>query len=491
MATKPPLATAKTGLHNPNKASSEEVSEMADKPTRDNLMPETSRRSLIKGAAITAGAALTSLSQSSAEAASSLPDPSATGIDHIVLLMQENRSFDHMLGWVPGANGVQAGRTFVDTMGSTQSSHLLTLFQNCSSADPDHSWQGGRTQLADGAMNGFLQTAKAGDTFPIGYYSATDLPFFAAAARYWTICDSYHCGILGPTYPNRFYMHAGQTDRISNTASVSTLPTIWDSAAAAGVSARYYYSDAAYTALWGSKYASISKPFSQFQADAAAGNLPSISYVDPRFAGEGAGTSTDDHPLADVRNGQVLMNEVYTTLSTSPSWAKTLLIINYDEWGGFADHVAPQMAPVSAAEVAAGNVDVHNADGTGMAYLGFRTPLLLIGPRARRGSVSHSAYDPNAILNFMCWRFGLAPVGVRATTSGNIATALNFSGAPDLSLPPAVDLLPFNPNGPTYGSSCTTNPMANIEEIYKTFGQHYADLDGLKRLMLESGFQRA
>jgi phospholipase C len=465
---------------------------MANTPTStpENRLSEPSRRAVLKGAA-GAAAMVSAMQVAAAEAAAGLPAPAASGIDHIVVLMQENRSFDHMLGWVPGANGVQAGRTFADLDGNTQSSHHLTLFQNCSSHDPDHSYQGGRTQLAGGAMNGFLLTQPAGDTFPIGYYGAQDVLFFASAARNWTICDAYHCGILGPTYPNRIYMHTGQTDRNANTLAPSSLPTIWDAAAASGVSAKYYYQDEAFTVFWGNKYTSISQPFSQFQADAASGNLPSISYIDPRYINEGAGTSTDDHPLADIRNGQVLMNEVYTTLANSPNWAKTLLIINYDEWGGFADHVAPTLAPVSAAEVAAGNVDVLNPDGSGMAYLGFRTPLLLIGPRARRGSVSHAPYDPNAILNFICWRFGLSGLGARATTSGNIATALNFSGAPNLTLPPPVDLLPFNPAGMTYGQACSTNPMANLEELNKSFGQHFADLDGMSQMMLKFGFQRA
>jgi phospholipase C len=465
---------------------------MADRPKTDTPFAQTTRRSLIKGAAMAAGTAALnpSLHPSAAQAASVLPsNPATSGIDHIVVLMQENRSFDHMLGWVPGAAGVQAGRSFVDTAGNVQTSHHLTLFQNCSSSDPDHSWTGGRTELASGAMNGFLLTANAGDTFPIGYFTAADLAFFNFAQRNWTICDGYHCGILGPTYPNRFYIHSGQTDRISNTAAVSTLPTIWDSAAAAGVSARYYYQDAAYTALWGSKYSSISKPFSQFQSDAASGNLPSISYVDPRFVNEGAGTSTDDHPLADVRNGQVLMNEIYTTLSSAPTWPNTLFIIIYDEWGGFADHVAPTMAPVSAAEAAAGNLDVSGSPD--LAYLGFRVPCVLIGPRAYRGTVSHGAYDPNAVLNFICWRFGLQTLGIRATTSGNIGTALNWTGAPNTSLPapiPTSTLAAFNASGPTYGQSCAVNPLVDNEEILRSFAQHFADINELQGLMLKHGF---
>ncbi len=360
----------------------------------------------------------------------------------------ENRSFDHVLGWVPGAAGKQAGRIFLDTKGNPQNSHLLTLFQNCSSSDPNHSFGGGRTQLNNGAMDGFLLTAHAGDTFPIGYYTAADVPFFAAAARNWTICDHYFCSMLGPTWPNRFYMHSGQTDRLTtggptpDTNSLqSILPTIWDLAAAAGVSASYFFSDSAFTALWGNKYNTISLPIAQFFSAAAAGTLPSISYIDPRFGGEAQGTSNDDHPLADIRNGQVLMNTVYQALTTSPNWARTLLIINYDEWGGFADHVAPAMAPVSAHEVGIGNVDVVNPDGTGSAFLGFRVPCLLIGPRARRGSVASAQYDANAILNFITWRFGLPGLGVRATTSGNIATALNFSGAPNVTVPPPANLV--------------------------------------------------
>jgi phospholipase C len=330
---------------------------MTEKLSEENksAAADTTRRTVIRGAAAMAGAAAISsaLPRFAAAAGTSLPPPGESGINHIVVLMMENRSFDHILGWLPGANGVQAGRSFVDTNGNVQESFALTKFQNCASADPDHSFGGGRIQLNGGAMNGFLQTARAGDTFPIGYFGPSAVPFFANAARYWTICDQYFCSILGPTWPNRFYMHSGQTDRLTtggptiDTNSLLSIlsPTIWDLAADAGISARYYFGDEAFTALWGNKYASISFPFAQFQADAAAGTLPAISYVDPRFIGEAQGTSNDDHPLADIRNGQVLMNTVYQALTKSPNWPNTLLVINYDEWGGFADHVAPPMGP--------------------------------------------------------------------------------------------------------------------------------------------------
>lgn len=450
----------------------------------------TTRRGLIKGAA---GSAAAMAAAASAQAALP-PDPAACGVDHIVVLMQENRSFDHMMGWVPGARGAQAGRGFTDKAGTSVASHKLARFQNCSSADPNHSWGGGRIHVAGGAMDGFLLTEPAGDTFAAGYYEEEQVAFFSFAAKHWTICDGYHTGVLGPTFPNRFYMHAGQTDRKSNTRDKSTLPTIWDRAAAKGVSTGYYYQDLAFTSFWGDKYAHISKTFAQFKADAAAGALPAISFVEARAKGESAGSSTDDHPLADIRNGQVLMNEVYTTLSQAPTWKSTLFIIIYDEWGGFADHVVPPMGPVSAAEAAAGNVDIRHADGTAMAYLGIRTPCVLIGPRAHRGAVARGAFDPNAILNFMCWRFGLEPLGVRAATSGNIGSALNWAAPARTDLPPPIPrtvLAAFNPDGPSYGLACAVNPLVDNERVLQSFARHFADIDAIKQRMIEHGFQVA
>ena len=477
----------------------------SSKPNPEQPAAGASRRAVIKGVAGMAGAAAIGSAFPSlatpmaparpAAAFGTLPLPEDTGIDHVVVIMMENRSFDHMLGWVPGANGVQAGRSFTDTNGQSFDSFHLTKFENCTSADPDHGFGAGRTQLAHGDMNGFLLTQPAGDQFPIGYYEAADVPFFAMVAQNYTICDNYFCSILGPTWPNRFYMHCGQTDRLSTGGTttdtgglVSILPTIWDAAAYAGVSAHYYYNDSAYTALWGGQYSDISFTFAQFQADAAAGTLPSISYVDPPFVGEAQGTSSDDHPLANIMNGQVFMNRVYQILAASPNWERTLLVITYDEWGGFADHVMPPMAPVSAHEASIGNVDTPlNPDGSGMAYLGFRVPCLLIGPRVRRGFVAHDQYDTNAILNFMTWRFGLQGLGIRATTSGNIATAIDFSAQPDLSAPQA-DLV-----NQVYGGACADDPQAMLDpvQVHESFAQHFADLDKVKALMVEHNFKLA
>jgi len=145
----------------------------------------------------------------------------------------ENRSFDHFLGWLPGANGQQAGLTYLDSQGEAHPTSRLNTFAGSSHPDPDHTYAGGRSEYNNGKMDGWLRTTN--DTFSIGYYIEEDLPFFSALARNFTTLDNYFSSILSSTTPNRIFQHAGQTDRLSNTSALSTLPTIWDSLAAAGL----------------------------------------------------------------------------------------------------------------------------------------------------------------------------------------------------------------------------------------------------------------
>ncbi len=360
-----------------------------------------------------------------------LPAPASSGIDHIVLVTMENRSFDHFLGWVPRSEGVQSGLRYSDAFGSVHPTFALAPdpafgFESCGWADPNHSYEAGRTNLGADKMNGWLLTADTnktrGDRLPIGYFRADDLPFYKAAAAEYSVCDYYFSGILSETYPNRLYLHSGQTDRLGNSLLTSSLPTIWDRLAAKSVSRKYYYSDVAFTALYGTKYTDISTKMDTFFADAAAGTLPGFSMVDPRFGGAANASSNDDHPHADVRNGQAFVSQVYDALRKSPNWPTTLMIVVYDEWGGFFDHVVPPVRPVSAEEKTLGN------DGR----LGFRVPCLLMGPRVPRAQVSRYPYDPSSIHKLLEWRFGLEPLGVRAGEAAtvNLAQALDFFSTP-------------------------------------------------------------
>src|SRR5216683_1473339 len=227
-------------------------------------------------------------------AASAAARKNSAAIRHIVVLTMENRSFDHFLGWVPGADGAQAGLTYPDKSGGLHATHELAPdFQGCSFGDPDHSYSGGRSEYDGGRNDGWLFV---NDVFSIGYYTQADLAFWGKAVPLWTTFDHYHPAILAETFPNRIYLHAGQADRISNTFAISHLPTIWDRLSAAGLKGRYYFSDVPFLALWGFKYLGISRLIWEFYRDAAAGTLPEVSFVDGEFAQEAIGTGNDDHP---------------------------------------------------------------------------------------------------------------------------------------------------------------------------------------------------
>jgi phospholipase C len=371
-----------------------------------------------------------------ATAPGTLPPPGSSGLEHIVVVMMENRSFDHFLGWLPGADGRQAGLTYLDRQNVAHPTHALAPdFQGCGLSDPDHSYRGARQEYHGAACDGWLQ-AGANDLYSIGYYTQTDLPFLGAHAPYWTACDRYFAAILGPTFPNRLYQYAAQTDRISNTTDISALPTIWDRLGAAAISSGYYYSDIPVLALWGTRYFDISHPLASFLTACAAGTLPHVSFVDPSlFSGD---QGNDDHPHADIRNGEAFLDRVYRAVTSSPAWPNTLLIINFDEWGGFFEHVPPPAAPIPPADALAGIVD---------GLRGFRVPCLLISPWSPRATVAHSVYDHTSILKLIEWRWGLPPLTVRDASANNLATALDFTQS-NLAAP-----APVVPPGP-FGGAC-------------------------------------
>ena len=363
-------------------------------------------------------------------ASAQLPDPTNCPIQHIVVVMMENRSFDHFLGWMTNANGLQSGLTYTNNLGQAFSTYPLAPdYQGCSHFDPNHSYEGGRVEFNNGACDGWMR-ASNNDVFAIGYYTPPDLPFLSAAATNWTVCSNYFSAIMAETYPNRIYQHAAQTDRIENTLDISSLPTIWDRLSDAGLSGRYYFSDIPMLALWGIKYVPIARLISSFYEDCAAGTLPEVSFVEPRFFNETLGTSGDDHPHADIRNGEVFLNQVYQAIVSSPNWSNTVMVINFDEWGGFFEHVPPPTAPIPSADAAAGNQD---------GRLGFRVPCIVISPWARRGYIAGAQYDHTSVLKMIEWRWSLPPLTVRDQTAQNLAEALDFSQtnyfAPVFSVP--------------------------------------------------------
>ena len=384
--------------------------------------------------AVAAGASALGCSGSSEPDPDPDPDPTPGTLDHIIVVTMENRSFDHLLGWVPGVDGRQAGLTYLDKGGVARPTHHLTQFESCEFADPNHSYQGGRQNYNNGAGDGFLRT-DGNDLYAIGYFVGSDLPFLGRAAPEWLVLDRYFGPFLGPTYPNRVISLAGATDRLSNTQVASTLPTIWDRMFAAGRTGLNYGTTLTSSHLWGTKYLPIIKPLGQFYSDAAAGALPNLAFVDPELTGD---LGNSYHPPADIRNAEAFMASIYKAVTTSPQWNKSLLIFTFDEWGGFYDHVPPTAAPIPQIER-----DIGNTDG----LRGFRIPTILVSPFVKRKSVSSKVYDHASVLRLIETRWNLQPLTVRDAGANNLMDEIDLNIA--VTAAPVIDVAP----GP-YGAGC-------------------------------------
>src|SRR4051794_5543469 len=427
------------------------------------------RREFLQRTAVTAGLAASAglvlgpealIAQAArAQRRTRLPSPRDLPIDTFVVLMMENRSFDHFAGWFPGADGKQAGLSYVDDDGKTYQTHPLAPdYQGCSFNDPDHSWEGGRAQLNGGKCDGFLKGDN--DTYAIGYYVEQDNPFLAAVARSFTLCDRFFCSILASTFPNREYMHAAQSyGQVENSyppqaGYPSGFPdtTIFAALSAKGVSNRYFFTDEPVSALWGQPGLNRSSRVDEYYQRCANGTLPALSFVDPSFGNEGGGTSSDQHPHGDIRTGDAYMSDVVHAFMESPQWKRGALFIVYDEWGGFFDHVPPPSVPDDR-----GDPDINKNYG----QMGFRIPAVLVSPYARRGHVDHSIWGFESILKMIRYRFGLAPLVKRDAYARNIGRAFDFGSKPQLDVPKLPD--PANVVSPPCGPGTSFQPRPTQE----------------------------
>jgi len=381
-------------------------------------------------------------------------------IDTVVVVMMENRSFDHYFGWLANDEAFQeSGRSryggdftvagmLDQTYRAPDGAEVATThwvgvegesdpWRGCGHPDPGHSWDAGRVQRDAG----FLADGSGNDRYAIGYYLDDDLPFTSRLATRFTTFDQWHCSVLAPTFPNREYLHSAQSggqkaNYIPTAEGGFTWPTIWDRLAAANVPARYYYIDLPVPVLWTTGMeASGATNLENYFDDAAAGRLPNVVFVDPGFLGAGR---TDDHPHADIRAGQRFLYDVFRAFVESPHWEHGAFILTYDEWGGFFDHVAPPQFPDDRAS---------SDDEENFAQAGFRVPSLVASPYARPGYVDHTVMEHTSVLRFLEWRF----LGAPATGTGGDGdtwyfterdrNAYNLGAALGLSEPdPEVDL---------------------------------------------------
>ena len=300
--------------------------------------------------------------------------------------MMENRSFDHYLGWMPNADGRQAGVTYLDVEGKPQGTHRLTPeYQGCGHPDPGHGWESGRVQFNNGKIDGWLKEGSDTDEFALGYYEKGDLGFIQDATAGATTFDRFFCSLLGSTFPNREYMWAAQSyGKIDNSLPVEDQGFPYETTLFAAVERAgrdgplLLQRPAGGGAVGPGGSLERASRVEDYYFACQSGSLPNLSFVDPPFkdGGGGDGMSADEHPHGDVRLGQAYMSDVVHAFMESPQWERGAIFVVYDEWGGFFDHVRPPRVP-----------DIRNSRKLEEDYgqMGFRIPALVLSPvRAAR-----------------------------------------------------------------------------------------------------------
>jgi len=341
---------------------------------------------IIFGAGLTLDVGISSVSKVLA----SMHSPDVNPINHVLIVCQENRSFDHYFGYYPkaGSFGVPAHYSQPDGKGGTVTPHH-DFFPV--SLDPSHSWQSIHSEWNHGAMNGFYTTD--GST-ALSYYDGSDLAYYYALAGAFTLCGNYFCSVLGPSNPNLLSLVSGTTGgNTTNTMDRGSLdwPVMVDLLDAHKITWKCYNlgigtgtSPEDFNMLVHFKHwqhdPRLNFNEDDYQADLAAGKLPQVSFLITE-------SLISEHPPADIQTGQHKMAEVIKNLMSSKLWSSSALFLTYDEGGGFFDHVAPPQ------------VDAYG--------LGFRVPTLVVSPWSKRGHVSGQLYEHSSILKFIERRFGL------------------------------------------------------------------------------------
>ena len=459
--------------------------------------------SLVAGAGVLAAAC--GGTSTVAKAASTVPAGSDLGaVEHVVFLMQENRSFDHYFGSYPGVRGFDdhpkgklgsfaqayAGNTTSPPTGTVLPFHLAVAGGDgeCTH-DLNHSWLPQHLSWDGGTMGAYVATHSApqyeGPSYgplTMGYHTRADLPYHYALADAFTLCDGYHCSVFGPTHPNRLMSVSGTIDPdgrhggpvlITNPDPAARFsvdwPTMPEALEDAGVSWKVYsppgdayrvtspevmlVSDAILPYF--SQYSSPSSALYQkaftpifpddFAADVRSGTLPKVSWIVPPLG-------YDEHPPAPPALGAWFIDQVLSTLvSNEEVWSKTVLFVMYDENDGFFDHVAPPVPPAGTPGEFL-TVSPLPADAQGVAGpigLGVRVPMLVVSPFSRGGHVASEVFDHTSQLRFLEARFGVTAPNIsawRRKTVGDLTSTLQM-GHPVTAVPTLPSTADDTPTG--------------------------------------------
>jgi phospholipase C len=377
-------------------------------------------------------------------ASSSSSDP----IEHVIVLMLENRSFDHMLGGlseaIPGLDGAPrageparsnraGGRTYKQTEGASRTLKY----------DPKHELAHTLNQLSkenSGFVDDFVHAYPASQPEDraeiMKYFADGKLAALHALAKNFAVCDRWFSSLPGPTWPNRFFVHSGTSlGRVSMPNGILDAnlhwydqTTLYDRLVEKNIPWRIYYGDVPQSLLLVHQlepenafcYAKMPRFFRDAAGDAK--DFPKFCFIEPAYYSPGA---TDDHPPHDVLEGEQLIASVYNALRRNDAlWQSSLLVVLYDEHGGFYDHVVP---PVTVAPD-------HHVEEYTFNQLGVRVPAILVSPFVNPGVV-HTVFDHTSLLRYVSDKWGLGPLGAR------VAAANSFAGAL-LAAPTAPDRLP-------------------------------------------------
>jgi phospholipase C len=351
-------------------------------------------------------------------------------IETVVVLCLENRSFDNVLGalrLVEGRtdiDGLTGAETNLDRDGNPVGVHRLDDFTE---SDPPHNWGASHRQWNNGANDGFVWAhAGAYQADVMGYQVREQRPVTYALADAGAVCNRWFASCLGPTWPNRAFLHAATSEGMQgNFPMLGLSPTIWERLTAAGLTGTNYYHDIPWV-LGGFGQTSNVAPIEQFFHDAQTGSLPPFALIDPAFFGGGA---NDDHATHDIRLGQALLASVVAALGESPQWNRCLFVVTYDEHGGFFDHVPPPaLGPDAEPE----------AD---FASLGFRVPSIVIGPHIRRRCAVDTVLEHSSLISTVCRRFGLPPLTGRDNAAADLSSCIDPRRFRDPLPPPRLPVI--------------------------------------------------
>jgi phospholipase C len=392
--------------------------------------------------------------------------PSTNKIKHVVILCQENRSFDHYFGAFASMFGSgsdqalgfnPADLTYYNSAGQGYNPYHLTQFCN---QDPDHSWEGSHAKWNSGAMNGWV-TDESGATTAIGYFEPSDHIYHVQLAQAFTISDHHFCPQIGPTLPNRLYLWTGTSgwNYLSPTTTSDALPynnpsltavppilswpTMPDVLDAAGLPWKCYsVADGSIPSVIGAfnpliffsqfldnplRLAQATTDFSQFSADLAAGTLPAVSWIVTEAV-------VCEHPPAPPDMGQLLAALVVEQLMASSAWESTALFLTYDEGGGFFEHVPPNILEY----VPSGLPDPGMAVGPA-----FRVPLIGVSPWVQPGTVYKATTDHTSVLRFIEQTFSTSANPVYLSTIDPARRALDdLTGMFDFTQQPIAPAVP-------------------------------------------------